>query len=230
MLVEQFSVTIPEGTEFESGHVRLAHGQTYSVRLANRRTDMDADAKVEIDGVDQGEYRVEAGRALDLERSFRDAGKFTFYLTESAEGRQAGVQDRPAEERGLVRVTFRPGRRRHVKALSQSARYEEYLKGSQGRHFLGATKGVPQNMAVPISADGGAHFGIANFSEERTAAPAGLEQGGTGLSGHSHQRFHEAPPIDYEGPEVVITLRLAGAPAVRPLSGPKANPVPAPVP
>ncbi len=203
MRVGSFSLLIPEGVERSNGYVGLAHATQYTVRLGNhghRR----CDAEVWVDGKPIGTYRVNAGCTVTLERAAHDAGRFTFFRAESAEGGAAGAAGVDAPARGLVQVIFRPER--------QAVR----LNNVRAR-----TCGGPGPQSVPK--------GVTEY-EERTAG--GLVPGVTGLTGHSNQAFVEVPDLDHDpAGEVTISLRLvADAGGVRELApAPRANPVPPPV-
>ncbi len=207
-----FSVLVNEGREHGSGHVGLAHGQQYTLRLGNHGNQR-CDARVEIDGKDMGTYRLGAYQSWNLERVSHDSGRFTFFQADSPEAATAGVGEVANEQRGLIQVTFRPERVR---------RYDPCV---ETRGALGA---MPHNSGTPRSFDPGTIQMDCCFDRsEKTSA------GITGLTGHSGQQFVTVASLDYDPTgEVVITLRLmqdARVDAVRKLEPARGNPTPAPV-
>lgn len=240
MRVGNFSVLIPEGRERDSGHVVLRHGTPYTPTLKNHFNNRRCDAAVTIDGKDMGTFRLAAFGSLPLERPVHDDGRFTFYTADSPEFAAAACGDVAPDERGLVKVVFRPEKAPAVRAGQISMPADAFdRQGSQ------TYRRSTDDLAV-----GGADFdaplrcSLAPEREEKTSGgivlpmsnprgTKGLKAGATGLSGHSAQKFREVEKLDYDESETVtITLRLvadadAGA---RPLTAaPKANPVPAPV-
>lgn len=203
MRVGSFSLLIPEGVERDSGHVLMAHGRTYTLRLRNHGS-RRCDADVAIDGKSIGRYRISAGGTITLERSAHDTGRFTFFRADSAEGESAGAAKVDRPDRGLIRVTFCPER----------APIRTVPTGS-------VLRGGPGGQSVPKS--------VGSEYEERTAG--GLAPGVTGLTGHSNQAFVEVPDLDHDPTgEVTISLRLAADASVRELTpAPRGNPTPAPV-
>lgn len=100
-----FEAVIPQGVPRSSGHVELAHGATYSIRLSNA-SPMRCDARVEIDGHLVGVWRVPSRSMIEVVRPVNDTGRFTFYRLDSLEARQLGLQDH--EALGLITVMFFP--------------------------------------------------------------------------------------------------------------------------
>ncbi len=112
MRVNNFTVQVREGIEWESGHVKLGHGAVYSLRLGNDDPRRRCDAEVLVDGKHAGTFRLDAGQNMTLERPAHDSGRFTFFAADSSAAGQAGVADVARDQRGLIQVTFRPERRR----------------------------------------------------------------------------------------------------------------------
>jgi hypothetical protein len=192
MRVGNFCLLIPEGRERDSGHVELAHGRQYTLRLTNQWYDRRCDADLSVDGKPVGCFRLHAGETMALERPSHDTGRFTFYRAGTVEAGQAGEANVGAADRGLVRVRFTPERRRERKA---------------------DTGGILRSMSVrPMSMDPGYWGGTTETSIADGAScgiPMGAAAGVTGLSGHSGQTFTTVGPLDYDATEeVVITLRL----------------------
>jgi len=205
MRVGEFSVTIPEGNEQGSGHVTLRHGAQYVIQMLNNGP-RRCDALVEVDGKPVGGFRLNAWGGLTLERPQHDDGRFTFYEAASAEGQKVGGAV-AKDERGLIKVTFKPERQRPM-ACGQSCRSFESEEKTSGGVMRGA--------------------GPMSFSAPQNASP-----GVTGLTGKSNQSFYEVANLDYDpAMETVITLRLVvGEPEPRELTpvATRANPVPAAV-
>lgn len=210
MRVGNFSVLIPEGSERESGHVGLDHGKQYTVKIQNHDW-RQCDAEVQIDGKSIGTFRLSGHGQIALEHSPDDHGRFTFYKSDSADGQAAGAADIGRPDRGLVQVRFVPEKRR-----------------PRGRDWgIGILRGAGgQSMRGP-EATYSASVGSRGISSSRD------EEGITGLSGHSDQRFIEVGEIDRDEDEsVLISLRLVVAHnGPRPLKArsAQANPVPGPV-
>lgn len=76
----------------------------YKIKLRNRGSSR-CDAKVEVDGVDAGTFRINGGSSVTLERPSNVAKKFTFYRGGSAGAAKAGYS-KGRETNGLVKVTF----------------------------------------------------------------------------------------------------------------------------
>ncbi len=110
MRVGTFSVYVPQGDERASGHVELPHGMVYTIAMTNHDYCRRCDAEVEVDGKSVGAFRLDKGCALTLERPSHDVGMFTFFQVDTQEANAAGVANVVKEERGLIRVTFRPER------------------------------------------------------------------------------------------------------------------------
>jgi len=201
MRVGNFSVQVPEGKERESGHVLLDHNTQYVLRLGNHCYDRRCDAVVTIDGKDIGGYRINPGSSIVLERSSHDTGRFTFFRSDSAEAGQAGAGGVATQDRGLVRVVFKPERRRD--------REEK-------------TSGVVPSSLNMLRARG------MDFPKSSGVSGQNASEGVTGLTGRSDQQFYEVPNLDYDPlEETVINIRLVAGQGVRELKPvAKSNPVP----
>lgn len=203
MRVGNFSVLIPEGKERESGHVELDHERQYRIQLGNHCYDRRTDVTVVLDGKEIGNFRVNAGATVTLERSPHDNGRFTFFLSDSEQAVQAGVSKISTPDRGLLTAIFRAERKRQSPVVT--------MRGGAGGQSV---KGM-----FPTS------------NEEKTSGGI-LTSGVTGLTGHSDQSFVSVSNLDYDPTlETVINLRLVGNKyAVRELiPSPRSNAVPNPV-
>lgn len=257
--VGEFSVIVPQGVERESGYVRLVHGTPYAPQLRSH-CPYPADAEVTVDGRPVGVFRVEARGSVTVETPPDDAGRgrLTFYAAATEEGAAAGGGAVAADDRGLLKVVFRPGKTyRPAYDLNDPDRFRKAMEaaGRRAGGWLGGDNeprwGVLRSMGPPPRAtvgDAVTHVPMNTaFASVTTdsgrlmygAAEAGpgpdAAAGVTGLSGTSDQRWHAAPPVEYlPDREVTITLRLVAVPkeqAVRPLPPPppRANAVPPPV-
>lgn len=219
MRIGNFAVLIPEGVEGGSGHVELAHGQVYSIRLQNCNQLRRADAEVKIDGKEVGNFRLNVGCSVTLERGAEDRGRFTFFEVGSEEAQQAEVSQVSKEDRGLVQVTFRPEKRVQV------MRSSPYGGANQVGEWVNRTLGGEMRDYTSRS------LGEETKTCGGLAVPHNTSAGITGLTGRSDQSFVQVANLDYdETATVIITLRLVCGKAVRPLKSIKrSNPVPSPV-
>lgn len=215
MYTNGFGVTVPEGIETGDGYVKMRHGVQYTVVLINNYRGgfggIPADADVSIDGKHIGTFRVGAGSRITLERSPIDSGRFTAFRADSYEGRQIGANPR-SENAGLVKVVFRPGRVKDrvvpavVRPNPWSDPFPPLYRGAGG-----VEKCCSMGMDLgPCSA------------------------AGTGLTGHSNQRFTDVEELDHLGYEpVTIYLRLVvedgDAPRVLKTTPSRESPYPRPL-
>lgn len=224
MRVGNFGLQVLGGQEVDSGHVRIPHGTQYQIQLSNYEHGRRCDATVTVDGKEIGAFRLNAHETITLERGTEETGKFTFFETGSAEEKAAGGADVKTDDRGLLQVVYRP-----EKAYRPAPpKYSTTTRGPGGQSVGG------------WSADtGGAGETLLRCIPQNSVQPQGLHEFGettksgiTGLTGHSNQKFHEVPNLDYaDGEDVTISLRLVAGAAVRPLKAvkPRSNPVPKPV-
>lgn len=214
MVLNSFSVHIPEGRETHSGYVEMAHGRQYTLALRNFR-DVACDAAVTIDGKPVGTFRLNAGQSLKLERPAHDQGRFTFYQVGTAEAQQAGLVD--TDTLGLISVVFTPALRQPAYVSTYPVvQYVKAETGWDGVYYRYTTTGV---------SNGGSNF-VASMSNTVSAAPQ-RKAGGTGLSGHSQQQFVDVGPMNLDyAQQTTIHLRLvSGSDQPRPLTA-NSNPVP----
>jgi len=107
MWLNDLSLRIPEGREVPGGYVEMKHNTQYTLVLHNHRN-VRCDAKVEIDGKHQGDFRINANSTINLERPAHDTGRFTFYKLGSNEANQSKLNKVSRGKLGLVQVTFVP--------------------------------------------------------------------------------------------------------------------------
>jgi hypothetical protein len=103
--LHEFSVSIPEGINYDDGYVQMRHGTQYTILLRNESV-VRCDAEVYIDNQKVGTWRIDGGKQIQLERPAHDTGRFTFYQVGSSEGDTAGI--RAGDANGLIRVVFKP--------------------------------------------------------------------------------------------------------------------------
>ena len=123
MKLADYSVTVPEGDERQSGTIVLEHEQIYTLRIGNEG-DRDSDAFVQIDGKKVGTWRVPKRKTITLEHPANDQGRFTFYRLGTPEARAAELAEGP--DLGLIEVRFLPGK---PKPPLQEAGYRGELIG-----------------------------------------------------------------------------------------------------
>ena len=215
MFLNNFSVRIPEGNE-DNGYVELAHNTQYTLVVSNKR-DLRCDVHIEIDGQEEGTWRINAYYTLRLERPSRDTGRFTFYKVGTPEARSAQLQE-GNPNLGLVKATFTPERKPRPLVVSNYPTSSDL----ENTHWAGASASagdyddnppVVAMAAVPVTQ-----------SATRSA-------GGTGLSGQSNQQFYKVNALDYDySQQTVIHLRLVARNGndPRPLTS-FSSPVPPPV-
>jgi hypothetical protein len=222
MRVGAAEVIILGGNEMADGYVHLEHETQYTLRILNH-FNRRVDAEVRIDNKDQGAYRVEAFRAIQLERPSHENGRFTFFRVGTAEAAQAGAEKIDNQDRGLVQVTFKVEKAPVVVPISRRGAGGSCAGGRPDSWaYTGGVRGQSMNCASSLTSGG--VLGVAGAP----AASAGI----TGLTGHSKQSFVEVKELDYdEAATVVVTLRLVETTnTVRELGeAHKGNPVPQPV-
>lgn len=210
----------PEAGE---GHVPMAHGEVYAIEFRNHCGDR-CNLNVLVDGASVGDFQIGPYQTGVLERPLNDRGRFTFFAAGSGEAQAAGEASVSSADKGLVQVTFTPGRERTMG-------FSGILRGPSPISEASDTVGrvVETRCASPAGGMMGAGPGV-SFAMDFGA-------GMTGQTGYSGQEFGVARSI-VEDPlrRAVITLRLVhdrarSLPgAVRPLPGrPASNPVPRPV-
>lgn len=218
MRVGSFSVLVSEGKERDSGHVQMAHGASYGIKLGNHGS-VKCDAEVSVDGKIVGNFRVNAFGYINLERPSHDTGRFTFFKADSAQGEDAGASEITGQDKGLISVTFRP---------EKNIRPTSYGKHGALRSMEEKTSGGILSNPKPRSRNGNAGGSSCTSHITTQSCSAGV----TGLTGKSEQTFYEVGNLDYDrNGETIISLRLvADMCEVRKLTAaPKGNPIPEPV-
>lgn len=218
MRIDNFSLEVVGGREDGEGYVKMQHNQKYSVTLRNDRN-QDADVELDIDGKSAGIFRVNRWSSVTIERPVNDQGQFTFLKDGTAEAREANLQSVSRQLRGIVRATFKPERpRRNVSSpLYLASMDSAHIGSSEIEYALNSnTKGL-----TATSFRGG---------------PRGqsVSSGGTGLTGHSNQKFVTVKDLDYVDSSQFVTINLrlvCDDNGVRPFisAAGKTNPVPRPV-
>lgn len=185
-----FRVSVPQAlSETSEGHVRLHHGQHFTVQLHNGHRNyngsMPCDAEIILNGKSVGTFRISAGQTITIERPSNDTGAFTAYNEDSNEAASIGI-DRNSQSLGLIEVKFRPGnhRRRAEVVIPAWNSYE-----------------TPN-----ITYRGGSSCYCATRS--CNATPKGM---GIGLSGHSNQGFTTVDDLEYTEATTSIFLRLVSS-------------------
>jgi len=106
MLLEGFSLVIPEGNETPEGYVEMVHDTQYTIQLTNNATCRMADVAIHIDGKHVGTWRLNPDSVIKIERPVNDTGKFTFYKYGTSESEKAGLKNN--EMLGLITAIFKP--------------------------------------------------------------------------------------------------------------------------
>lgn len=242
MRIGNFTALVPEGREHGGGHVGLAHGTVYTIRMTNHAP-AACDALVEVDGKEIGLFRLDGHGRMTLEcPGSKDSGRFTFFKAGTPESDAAGGGSVSRNDRGLVRVTFKPEKPR------LSPPYKHYSEvrprgvwGQSQDYGTVSTRSVNASAALESSfmSFSPDFHPVTRGSEEKTCGgivlPDTAAPGVTGLTGTSDQKFVQVRPIDYDAEDtfVAVTLRLVcvdKADAVRPIpESPRGNKTPAPV-
>lgn len=178
MKVNDYTVRILQGSEDNNGYVFLEHNIKYALMLGNIHP-TSCNAQLEIDGINQGTWRIDRYSSIKLERPAHDNGYFTFYKLESKQG--SAVLDANNDNLGLVKVTFTPEKVKPVVCTydpSASKSYDSYNPTREG-----AIRGGDKLLSYSA--------------------------GGTGLSGKSQQEYGSAKEIELDYlQQTVIYLRL----------------------
>lgn len=202
-----YSVEVPEGHEVPDGFVEMRHGETYTLTLGNVE-ERRCDARVVIDGIEVGCFRVEANSRVTIDHPVDDTGLFTFYRLDTPEAARAEIKS--STETGLISVTFHPEKPR-PKSLREGASF--------------MPDGICLAAAKPSSAKTSLEKRMSSLLNTHAA-------GGTGLSGHSTRTYGTASAIDHDvAGAVTIHLRLIclkEAPTPRPIRK-VATPIPPPL-
>jgi hypothetical protein len=226
MYLNGFSVRIVGGKEDESsGYVEVPHGTQYSIVLKNDRKH-PCDAEVEVDGKSVGTFRLGAKSTFKLDRPENEAKRFTFYRADSDEGGASGASAVDGGDRGLVRVTFHPG-----KMDAQPQPREVHIHHYHDRPYpvpqpypvwprpeppwgprpwrwgdssvtCGTTSGEQATAyscdakLSPQSLSVGDGVPAASHLSTQASVASECSAGVTGLTGHSDQQFSDIGPLD----------------------------------
>jgi hypothetical protein len=114
-----FDINIPEARLHSNGVYEIGHATPYTIVLANQNRELRCDAKVWIDGMQVGTWRIDRASSIRIERPENDTGRFTFYQLGTPEANRAGL-DSSNPALGLIRVKFMP--ETHVKPILASGR------------------------------------------------------------------------------------------------------------
>lgn len=196
--------------EIDSGHVLARAGQVYSIRLRNHGP-LRCVSELRIDGttVTAGGLVIEPWSSVELERPIdqNETGRFTV-VAEGNEGALGPDGGRDNPDLGLIEARFRrelPNesreRPRPLPALPEFDRHR------MDEFDLLMSPLPPARPAISAIASPD-RFGGRFFAEPKVAAP--IERAaGTGLTGHSDQRFVPTTVGRLESEATVIMLRLA---------------------
>jgi hypothetical protein len=222
MYLNGWSVRIPQGTE-ENGYVPLPNKKVFTIQLRNQNA-LRGEAYVEISGKHVGTWRLEAHQSITLDYPASDPqkGLFTFYETDSVEGKEIGLSVGNPNA-GLIKVTFTP-ELRPVYTLNQPT----YQVRGGGVTFpnldttlYGAVTTSVVTNSTPRSMSIGAQYNTASSYTE----------GDVGASGQSSNQYGVAMPLALdltqqsvvhvrlvckkEGPRPLVSYSTPIPPAVR---------------
>ena len=128
MQLGDYVVKIKQGEEVEHGYVLLEHNTKYSITLKNNSVN-DCDAKVHIDGVHVGTFRVSSNSSSTIERPSSETGCFTFLKFNSNEAIQANLDKN--QDLGLVFVKFMPKKSAKYNFQSSNKQIGGYQKSNR---------------------------------------------------------------------------------------------------
>ena len=77
----------------------MEHNTQYKIELSNN-SDTRCDVAIQVDGKDIGSWRIDGYSTTTIERPANDNGKFTFYMCETSEASEAGLDINSESERG----------------------------------------------------------------------------------------------------------------------------------
>ena len=240
MYYNRFSVRILGGREIHSGYVKINHGQVFRLVLKNDY-DEEADATVKLNGIEVGQFRIHSRSTIILERGVNDDGRFTFFASGTAEANQAGLSGIDVSQRGLVQVTFIPGK---VKVEPVTSVEHHHHHWYPIRQWPPTPQWTYDDDSIKVTwKDSTCNCSSADNCMMAMASPADpevetyrttVQEGIVGLSGQSNQSFRSVEPLEYDySRQTTITLRLIsndGAENIdaRPVVS-SGNPVPPPV-
>lgn len=181
-----FSFSIVGGQHTHDRYVKMRHGQKYSVNIQNNSSKR-CQASLNIDGRHMGDFLVGPHSNIEIDRPVHSHKRFTFYRTDMSSSFTTGIIP-GRHDNGLVEVTFIPERR---KIKTQTSAYTSIFDADSCDL---ESASYCTNEIQPL--------GFRNSS---------YAEGGTALSGHSHQHFHTVGPIalDYSK-QTTLSYRLVG--------------------
>jgi hypothetical protein len=150
MELNGYTLAIKPGKE-RNCYIEMKHNTQYSVFLFNDN-ETRCDAKLSIDGVVVGTWRIEAEGAIRLDRGVDETGRFTFYKLGSREGELAQLIKN--ETLGLVQCVFSPEDVENY--------YEDNLRGGQIYNPPLNAKSVTRGGGDSLSAGGTGLSGHSN--------------------------------------------------------------------
>lgn len=136
MYLQGYSVCVNPGRQTSEGYVIVNHGAPYSITLYNANSER-CDAYLCIDDKFIGCYRIQSRGHITIERPLNDTGKFTFYRNGSDEFRAVYGNDVDRQDRGLIKVVFRPER---VPAVTSVTINEPWFAGTLTTYTANATR------------------------------------------------------------------------------------------
>jgi hypothetical protein len=236
MRQSSFSVLIPQGQETGGGFVRLPHNTRYTLRLGNH-DNRCCDAEVKIDGKVIDFFRLNNGCTVEVEGPPDDLSKgcFTFFRAASEEAADAGAASIGREERGVIEVTFKPGKVVRpvisLEGLGRNCTPPATWRPAVTKRWPGVQPpdgGILRAQKCMAGPDAYSGVHAMGFTASHETPPPDVESGVTGLTGTNAQTWQKVANLDYDPTaEVAITLRLVADKAVRPLTAkPQGNPRP----
>jgi len=205
-----YILNLQPGNELTDGRVSMAHMQVYTIVVGNTHQQR-CRVRISIDGQTVGTWQLAARQVnARIEHPIGTDERFTAILRQSAEGVDAELDMVSRQDLGLIEAVFIPERERELNAALYYGG-GDYKNGEERPVSYSGTQDV-RKMAMPGAAMG------------------------TGLSGHSDQRYGNGEyfDVDYDK-TVTITLRLidlsygqaSPKPVIQPLRLVRyANPVP----
>lgn len=231
MYLNKFSARI-NGKMEDSGYVEMKHGETYVIVLKNDNN-VRCDATVEIDGKDVGTFRIDAKSNIRLERPANESKLFTFYQLGTSEATKSGLGKVDKNDMGLIRVIFKPEKvyyepvilKQVVLPRTPTITWEHHTLNENYVDDCEQVWGVDSVDYYGSSSNNSSYYSNSttlNYSEspiryrsfgksKNSYQDSDIlpKAGGTGLSGHSSQKFINVQDLDYDESRITeIYLRL----------------------
>ena len=134
MQLGDYEVRVNQGEEVDKGYVLLEHNTKYSITLKNYNIN-DCDAKVHIDGICVGTFRISANSSSTIERPTSETGYFTFLKFESDEAIQAKLNKN--KDLGLVSVIFKSEKSSFLTPSQQQGGFQQQGVSAGGTGLSG---------------------------------------------------------------------------------------------